>query len=121
MLKRPDTISQRTDALVEFVDIYPTICDLAGVKKPSHLQGKSLVALMENPKADFKDAIFARYHGGETIRTDMYQYSEWKGGASMFYDHSVDPDENINKVDDPKYKSIIQKMKKRLKEHREQL
>ena len=112
---------QKTDALVEFVDIYPTICDLAGITKPTHLQGKSLVTLMEDTNAKFKDAIFARYHGGETIRSDIYQYSEWKGGASMFYDHSIDPDENINRINDPKYKSVIQKMKKRLKEHREQL
>ena len=39
----------------------------------------------------------------------------------MFYDHSIDPDENINRINDSKYKSVIQKMKKRLKEHREQL
>ena len=76
---------------------------------------------MEDTNAKCKDAIFARYHGGETIRSDIYQYSEWKGGASMFYDHSIDPDENINRINDSKYKSVIQKMKKRLKEHREQL
>lgn len=112
---------QRSDALVEFVDLYPTICDLADVDKPKHLQGQSLVKLMKDPKAEFKDSIFARYHGGETIRTEKYQYSEWKGGASMFYDHTIDPDENINRVNDPKYASVIRDMKKKLQDHREQL
>ena len=39
----------------------------------------------------------------------------------MFYDHSIDPDENVNRVDDPKYKSVIKEMKKKLYEHREKL
>ncbi len=112
---------QRSSALVEFVDIYPTICELAGVKKPAHLQGKSLVKLMKKPSAKFKDAIFARYHGGETIRTAQYQYSEWKNGSNMFYDHSIDPNENVNRVADPKYSAIVKKMKQQLQEHRERL
>ena len=122
IIKAPNYKSgQRTDALVEFVDIYPTICDLVGVNKPSHLQGRSLVKLMSDPDASIKDAIFARYHGGETIRTEQYQYSEWNSGAAMFYDHSIDPDENVNRVNDPKYKSVIKEMKKKLYEHREKL
>ena len=101
------------------------LIDLFGIPMIEHVRRRVLNSkIFENVNVSSGDEeilnIVEKF-GGETIRTDMYQYSEWKGGASMFYDHSVDPDENINKVDDPKYKSIIQKMKKRLKEHREQL
>ena len=48
---------QRTKALAEFVDLYPTICELAGLEAPDHLQGKSLVPVMKNPSANHKTAI----------------------------------------------------------------
>ena len=112
---------QRTKALVEFVDLYPTICELAGLQAPDHLQGKSLVPLMKNPSAKHKPAIFARYHGGETVRTARFQYSEWNGKNAMFYDHKVDPDENINQIENPNYAKAVQRLKGLLGEHREQL
>jgi iduronate 2-sulfatase len=46
-----------TDALVELVDLYPTLCDLAGLSEPMHLAGKSLRPLLENP--DVKGKQFA--------------------------------------------------------------
>jgi len=112
---------QRSQALVEFVDLYPTICELAGLPLPYHLQGKSLVNVMKNPKASHKPAIFARYHGGETVRTARFQYSEWQGGAAMFYDHQLDPDENVNRVNNPKYAQAVQRLKELLAEHRRRL
>ena len=66
---------QRVDSLAEMVDIYPTLCELAGLELPLHLQGKSLVPTMENPNAMHKKAIFGRYHAGETVRTERFQYS----------------------------------------------
>jgi hypothetical protein len=75
---------------------------------------------MKNPSANHKPAIFARYHGGETVRTARFQYSEWRGGGAMFYDHKVDPDENKNQIENPNYEKAIQRLKSLLKEHREQ-
>ena len=112
---------QRSASLVEFVDLYPTICDLAGLNLPGHLQGKSLAPVMNDPSIRHKTAIFARYHGGETVRTDRFQYSEWKGGSAMFYDHKLDPDENKNEVDNPRYARVVERLKGLLAEHRKQL
>lgn len=112
---------QRSASLVEFVDLYPTICDLAGLNLPGHLQGKSLAPVMKDPSIRHKTAIFARYHGGETVRTDRFQYSEWKGGSAMFYDHKLDPDENKNEVDNPRYARVVERLKGLLAEHRKQL
>lgn len=112
---------QRTTQLVEFVDIYPTLCELAGLDLPDHLQGKSMVPLMEKPNAPFKQAIFGRYHGGDSVKTDRYQYSEWKTGGRMLYDHQKDPMENVNQAANPEYAEVIERLAKLLKSHKASL
>ena len=49
----------KTDALVEFVDIYPTLCDLCGIPLPEGLEGSSFKPLMENPNREWKEAAFS--------------------------------------------------------------
>jgi arylsulfatase A-like enzyme len=111
----------QTKALVEFVDIYPTLCDLAGIPLPDHLQGKSVKPVMLDQEIAFKEAAFARYHGGEVVKTDRFAYAEWKSGGRMLYDHQKDPDENINIVDNPEYRSVVEKLSGLLKAHREKV
>lgn len=50
---------QKSDALVELIDIYPTLCDLAGLKKPNTLEGKSIVPLLKNPNKKGQGAAFS--------------------------------------------------------------
>ena len=51
----------KSDALVELVDIFPTLCDLAGVAKPPHLEGRSSAPLLDNPRQSWKKAAFSQY------------------------------------------------------------
>lgn len=51
----------KTEALVELIDMYPTLCELAGVEVPSHLEGKSFVPLLDNPNRSWKKAAFSQY------------------------------------------------------------
>ena len=51
----------KTDALVELVDIFPTLCELAGIPSPDHLEGHSFARLMDNPKLPWKKAAFSQY------------------------------------------------------------
>ncbi|WP_222847376.1 sulfatase-like hydrolase/transferase [Pontiella desulfatans] len=112
---------QRTDALVEFVDIYPSLCELAGLPRPGHLQGKSFVPLLNEPSRDWKQAVFSRYHAGESITTDRYSYSEWSDGSRMLYDHRKDPDENTNIAVLPEYAQLTEKLSRELQKHREKV
>ncbi|MEO1845284.1 MAG: sulfatase/phosphatase domain-containing protein, partial [Akkermansiaceae bacterium] len=71
----------RTEALVELIDLYPTLCDLAGLAKPKHLQGKSLLPVLKDPNAAHREMAYSSYpHGpniGHSIRSTHYRYTEW--------------------------------------------
>ena len=56
-----DSRGKKTDALVELVDMYPTLCELAGIELPEHLEGQSFVPLLDNPKRAWKKAVFSQY------------------------------------------------------------
>ena len=92
---------QECDALVEFVDIYPTLCSLAGLPLPCHLEGDSLMPLLQKPRRAWKEAVFSRFGRGDSVRTDRYLYTEWTDSdgkliSRMMYDHDADPGENVN-------------------------
>ncbi len=94
--------------LVEYLDIYPTLCDLAALPKPDHLQGKSMHDLLIDVDAEHKDAVYTRFGGGDAVRTDRYRYMEMRSaggrgelqGIGMF-DLEKDPEENQNVAEDP--------------------
>ena len=52
---------KKTNALVELVDMYPTLCDLAGVSLPAHLEGQSFAPLLSDPGRDWKKAVFSQF------------------------------------------------------------
>ncbi len=90
----------RTRALTELIDVYPTLCELAGVPVPAHVQGRSLAPLLENPNQPWKTEAIGRFTNGDTIRTDTHRFTEYTRRdappARMLYDHDLDPGENIN-------------------------
>jgi len=111
-----------SSSIVELIDIYPTLCDLAGIGRPGHAEGKSFVKALKDADAFIHEAAYSRYFDGETVVTHRYTYTEWtKDGeieASMLYDHENDPDETINVVNDPDYGDVVFKMKNLLEEKR---
>lgn len=92
---------ERRSQLIESIDLYPTLCELAGLPLPAHLAGRSFVELMQNPDAEWKTAAVGRFQNGDTIRTDRFRLTEYtkpKGEVTsrMLYDHVSDPAENFN-------------------------
>jgi iduronate 2-sulfatase len=86
--------------LVEFVDLYPTIAELCGLKPPADLAGQSLRPLLRDPSAPGKPAAFTLVTRGaargDSVRTDRWRFTRWSDGAVELYDHASDPEENRN-------------------------
>jgi arylsulfatase A-like enzyme len=129
------TAGQKTRALVELVDLYPTLAELAGLPLPAHLEGTSFAPLLAEPARPWKKAAFSQYlrkggpklmgkgplaFDGRSIRTDRWRYTEWKDpkgqplGAEL-YDHQSDPAENTNLANDPTHAETRSQLASQLK------
>jgi arylsulfatase A-like enzyme len=111
-----------TNALTEFVDIYPSLCELTGLEKPSHLEGQSFVKTLRDPKAGDAFAI-GRFKTGDTIRTARWRYSEYVDTSGelvgrMLYDHRVDPEENVNVSERPENAKVVYELSRLLRENK---
>lgn len=100
-------VGASTKAMIESVDVYPTLCELAGLSVPTGLDGKSFAQVLRDPKAAARDSVTHVYprNGllGRAVRTERYRLVEWKKIGSdtstaefELYDYQVDPDENKN-------------------------
>ncbi len=116
----------KTDALTEFVDIYPTLCELCGLAAPKGLEGTSVVPLMADPKRAWKTAAFSQYPRGivmgYSMRTQRYRFTEWvrrRGNRTRrgveLYDHKADPKENVNIANRPEHRELVGKLSKQLR------
>ena len=110
---------KQTEALVESVDIYPTICDLANLKVPNYIMGKSFKATLDNPEKSFREYAYARFKKADAIVTDNYTYSLFENGEEMLYNRKLDPSENKNIVADVNYKEVLKGMRNALKRKQE--
>ncbi len=128
-----------TDRLVELVDLYPTLSELAGVEVREDMEGSSLVPLMVSPTREWKSAAFSLYirrpkhspdnkrYMGRSMVTDRYHYIEWRpwdharktGGelaATELYDLKHDPGENINIAGRQEHAALVSSLAIRLEE-----
>jgi arylsulfatase A-like enzyme len=122
----------QTTALVELLDVYPTIIQLAGLPVPSGLPGESLVPLMAGRRTAHKDAAFSQFirnatltHTtykdavviGQAVRTDRYRLVRWidrnapeRTLATELYDHALDPSETRNRAGEAAYQETIKQL-----------
>lgn len=136
--EHPASHGRTTDALVELVDLFPTLAELAGIgeTKPENLDGLSLVPLLIDPTSSVKEAALTQhqqpFYGseknwrqiGRSIRTERWRYTEWesiRGGQLMareLYDHQDDPGESRNLAGLSEYRTIVDQLSVRLRQHR---
>lgn len=133
---------QKAAGLTEFVDVFPTLTDLAGLKTPEKLAGKSLVPILKNPAATVKPFAQSQYPRrnsdvaptsdghlmGYAIRTDRYRYVAWfaedftskrvsptaRPVAVELYDYQQDPNETRNVAEDESHQSVAKEHQKLL-------
>ncbi len=120
---------QRTDALVELLDLYPTLVDLCSLPPLGHLQGKSLRPVLDNPAAEIKRAAFTWHPRpaypragsnpdvmGYSMRTKRFRYTEWRKFGSEeivareLYDHDSDSPETVNIAQQPAFAEPLKKL-----------
>jgi arylsulfatase A-like enzyme len=118
----------KSDALVELLDMYPTLAQLCQLKPPAGLEGRSFVPLLRQPNLPWKDAVFTTYYKplpemgtgfGRAMRTDRYRFVEWSGPKSKtkvyeLYDERSDPFERTNIADQPENAELVAKLAARL-------
>ncbi|EDL56441.1 sulfatase [Gimesia maris] len=112
------TAGKTSDALVELLDMYPTLVELCGLDSPGKLEGTSLVPVLKDPTQSVKPAAFTQHprpayyrkqpeNMGVSVRTPRYRYTEWRNFktgkviARELYDHTSDPEENTNIINEP--------------------
>ncbi len=135
---RSPSNGRRSDRLVELVDLYPTLCDLAGIDIPFSMEGTSFQPLFTNPDREWKSAVFSQYHRrpnvspdgkrymGFSMVTPRYHYVEWRYwdndrkiagevAAVELYDNQADSDENRNIAGLPDNAGIVEELSEQLK------
>jgi iduronate 2-sulfatase len=113
---------RQTRALVELLDLFPTLVTLCGLPQPAGLEGTSLAALLSDSDRAGKPAVYTQHPRpayfdrepsktpqamGCSVRTDRFRYTEWRDWqtgaviARELYDHARDPAEMQNAIDSP--------------------
>jgi iduronate 2-sulfatase len=119
MVKVPgQTTGKRTDAITEFIDIFPSLCELAGLPIPEHIDGESFVPLMKGAERK-KDFAISKFNNGVTLIRGTFFYTEWLDQdhnmqARMLFDHSTDPLELNNLSEKQEYQETVKELSKML-------
>jgi iduronate 2-sulfatase len=120
IIRAPGIKAGRTATLAESIDLYPTLCQLAGLPLPSHLQGTSLLPVLKDPSTAGKGFAIGRFGRGDTIRTDRHRFTEYSNPAgtaiaNMLYDHVNDPAEDNNIAVEAKHAATVKELSGQLR------
>jgi iduronate 2-sulfatase len=131
IVRAPGFRPGRSKALVESVDIYPALAELAGLDIPKHVEGHSFAPLLVTPDRAWKTAAFSQYQRvipgygqiargmGYSMRTDQYRFTRWTVPGTEFvefelYDHANDSEENVNLAQQPRFRPTITRLQERM-------
>ncbi|MCA9073534.1 MAG: sulfatase [Planctomycetaceae bacterium] len=90
------------ERVVDFMTIYPTLCDLTRIPVPEHVEGASIRSLLEDPQSVWETpALTTHGYRNHSIRTDHWRYIRYANGDEELYDHTSDPYEWVNLARDP--------------------
>ena len=100
----------RNNQPISHVDIYPSLCDFAGIPKPGHLEGRSILPLKDQSAT--RDFAFLSYGPENTAaQSERYRYLRYEDGSEELYDHKKDPHEWTNLIGNKKYQKLTKKMR----------
>lgn len=97
---------QRCPRTVDFMNVYPTLCELCGLPPAEQLEGVSMVPLLKDPQAEWdRAAVTTHGRGNHAVRSERFRYIRYANGDEELYDHDADPMEWTNLAADPAYQS----------------
>jgi arylsulfatase A-like enzyme len=100
-MTKPNSISPRT---VDFMSIYPTLCELCGLDVPSHVEGVSIKPLLVDPQAAWdRPALTTHGYQNHAVRSEKWRYIRYADGGEELYDEVQDPQEWTNLAGKPEY------------------
>lgn len=103
-LTKPGTVCQRS---IDFMHIYPTLCDLCGLATPKHIEGESIRLLLENPQASWdKPAVITYKPMNHAVRSQQWRYIRYANGDEELYNDAADPYEWTNLAKQSQYDPI---------------
>lgn len=109
---KPGSVCART---VDFMSIYPTLADLAGLPTPRHVEGVSIKKLLADPTAAWERPALTTYgQGNHAVRTERWRYIRYREGGEELYDHANDPYEWVNLAGRPEYAAVKAELKRHL-------
>jgi len=114
LIKTPAQISQRSvKTPVGLIDLYPTLCELAGLPVPDGLDGLSLAGLIAgSPGAENRPPALTEHGPGNvSLRSERWRYMHYADGSEELYDHNTDREERHNLASNPEYTPVIVKFK----------
>jgi arylsulfatase A-like enzyme len=111
---KPNGVCKRP---VDFMAIYPTLCDLAGIDIPSHVEGKSLRPLLTDPQAVWdRPALTTFGRNNHAVRSEAWRFISYANGDEELYNHDADPYEWNNVAAEPKHAAIKAELAKAIPE-----
>lgn len=103
---------------VDFMTIYPTLCELAGIEIPKHVEGSSAISLLRDPASAWNHpAITTHGYKNHAVRTEKHRYIQYADGSEELYDHRNDPYEWTNIASMPASATVIKELKNHLPTH----
>jgi len=108
----------RSGSVVELMDLYPTISDVAGLKNlPKTVQGKSLKPILKNPSKEVKEFAFTTGGSGYAARSKEWSYIRYKDDTEELYNMVSDPDQYSNLATNPEYATVVRDWRNKLDKH----
>ncbi|MCC2685374.1 MAG: sulfatase [Paenibacillaceae bacterium] len=113
----------KLDQYAYLLDIYPTLCDLAGVEKPASVEGHSLLPVMNDPQKTVRNTLYFAYVDLiRSVKDERFKLIEYAGRVreTQLFDLHNDPLETVNLYGNPEYDEVVRQKRTELKKYRDE-